>query len=200
MPRAEYLPGMAHGQHSSLSAEWWTPGEIVDTARALWGLDLDPASCPEANRIVQAKDIFTRVDDGLFQRWKANTVWCNPPSGEDEDSSASQWWAYASKQWACGNIGRLWFVVFNPSSFYVAACNAAARAGVPNPHQAIRIELLGRVRYLRAGATPDLFGGPQVERGKSPPHGSALLLLTDRREDVARVASAYAHLGETLVP
>ena len=46
------------GRHSS-NDEWYTPAFIVETARAVLGcIDLDPASCEYANRVVQAGRYF----------------------------------------------------------------------------------------------------------------------------------------------
>ena len=59
--------------------EWYTPREILDHARDVLGqIDLDPASTPAANAIVQAQTFFTLDDDGLAQEWQG-TVWLNPP-------------------------------------------------------------------------------------------------------------------------
>ena len=59
--------------------EWYTPSRVVEAAReALGGIDLDPASCETANRVVQAKQFFTREDDGLTQDWHGK-LWLNPP-------------------------------------------------------------------------------------------------------------------------
>lgn len=47
-------------------------------------IDLDPASCAEANRTVQAARIHSAGDSGLEHRWKAERIWLNPPfSGAD---------------------------------------------------------------------------------------------------------------------
>ena len=58
-----------------------TPGprEVVDAARAVLGaIDLDPASCAEANTVIQATTIYTVEDNGLERSWHGR-VWMNPP-------------------------------------------------------------------------------------------------------------------------
>lgn len=59
--------------------EWWTPRPIIEAARhALGSIDLDVASCPEANEIVRACRFFDKAIDGLQQIWSGR-VWANPP-------------------------------------------------------------------------------------------------------------------------
>jgi hypothetical protein len=63
--------------------EWYTPPEYIEMARDVMGsIDLDPATCHEANETVKAEQIFTAEDDGLAQRWEGN-VWLNPPYSRD---------------------------------------------------------------------------------------------------------------------
>lgn len=77
--------------HSSESAEWYTPREIVDAARAVMGwIELDPASCEEANETVRAARIYTTADDGLRYPWTAESLWLNPPYGRDDDARSNQ--------------------------------------------------------------------------------------------------------------
>ena len=44
----------------------------------LGGIDLDPASNAEANRVVRAEVFFSSADDGLGKSWEGR-VWLNPP-------------------------------------------------------------------------------------------------------------------------
>ena len=59
--------------------ELYTPSHIIEAARqVMQGIDIDPASCLEANKTVQAKFFFTKENDGLKQPWTGK-IWLNPP-------------------------------------------------------------------------------------------------------------------------
>ena len=61
------------------TAEWFTPPELVAAVRGTLGeIDLDPATCDAAQRLVQARDFYTRFDDALAQPWYGR-VFLNPP-------------------------------------------------------------------------------------------------------------------------
>jgi len=63
--------------------EWYTPAEYAEMARSVMGsIDLDPASCDEANEVIKADAYYTKDDDGLSKDWHGN-VWCNPPYSRD---------------------------------------------------------------------------------------------------------------------
>lgn len=74
----------AHVRHNSGNNEWYTPPHIIAAARLYFGgtIDLDPASCPVANRVVGATTFFTKEDDGLTKDWAPyGNIWVNPPYG-----------------------------------------------------------------------------------------------------------------------
>lgn len=63
--------------------ELYTPEWLINRARLALGgeIDLDPASCAEANRIVRANRFFDIEADGLSQRWISTAVWMHQPYG-----------------------------------------------------------------------------------------------------------------------
>lgn len=61
--------------------EWFTADSpFLRAARRVAGgqFDLDPASTPEANKIIHARRIYTKQENGLLHPWPGN-VWLNPP-------------------------------------------------------------------------------------------------------------------------
>lgn len=59
----------------------------MEEVRAVLGdIDLDPASCPLANEIIQATEYFTEKEDGLSRPW-FNRWFCNPPYGKNQTSA-----------------------------------------------------------------------------------------------------------------
>jgi hypothetical protein len=59
--------------------ERYTPGIYIDLAREVLGaIDLDPATCAQAQQTVRAARFFTEQGDGLQQEWYGR-VWLNPP-------------------------------------------------------------------------------------------------------------------------
>jgi hypothetical protein len=70
------------GVKGSVTVEWYTPARYIESAReVLGGIDLDPASSPEANKAIRAAAIYTVLDDGLQSDWHGR-VWLNPPYGK----------------------------------------------------------------------------------------------------------------------
>jgi len=66
---------------SSASHEWYTPEQYLEAVRGvLGGIDLDPASCAEANKTVMAETYYDANQDGLSQPWRGR-IFLNPPYG-----------------------------------------------------------------------------------------------------------------------
>jgi hypothetical protein len=72
----------ANVRHSSESNEHYTPSYIVDPCRIALGgdIDLDPASCAAANRVVDARRYYTKKENGFLETWHGR-VFLNPPGG-----------------------------------------------------------------------------------------------------------------------
>lgn len=73
----------ARGTKGTGENEWFTPEEHIERARkVLGGIDLDPASHPQAQQTVKAKAFVTKDQHeglgGLACEWGGN-VWLNPP-------------------------------------------------------------------------------------------------------------------------
>jgi len=65
--------------------ECYTPLWYMDLVRKVLGtIQLDPASCYEANKLVQAKKIYTKADKGQFAPWDRERIFCNPPYSQPE--------------------------------------------------------------------------------------------------------------------
>jgi len=71
---------------TSGNTEYFTPLAIIEAARRVMGsIDLDPASCLEANEIVKAAKIYTKDDDGLSLPWQGR-IFMNHPFGIAENA------------------------------------------------------------------------------------------------------------------
>ena len=84
---------------SSNSNDWFTPAPVVDgVRRALGAIDLDPASCTQANRTVKATHFYDKERDGLKEAWKGR-IFVNPPYG----GLAGPFVEHLIGQYTCGN-------------------------------------------------------------------------------------------------
>ncbi len=70
------------GMRSSDSPEWYTPAQILDPVRAVFGtIDTDPCSHADAQPRIRARRYYTKEDDGLIQPWEGQ-AFVNPPYGD----------------------------------------------------------------------------------------------------------------------
>ena len=81
LKRGEQAQKEAHNHRAQGTGEneWYTPPEYISAAKkVMGGIDLDPATSPQANQVIGASQIMTVDDDGLAQDWNGK-VWLNPP-------------------------------------------------------------------------------------------------------------------------
>lgn len=75
----EILAAKPHVANNSGENEWYTPAAYIELARTVMGrIDMDPASCAQANQTVQADAFFCKEENGLDHEWHG-AVWLNPP-------------------------------------------------------------------------------------------------------------------------
>lgn len=143
-------------QHLSLTNEHYTPIEVIDAARALMGgIDLDPASCVEANARVQAEYFATKEDDGLAHAW-GGRVFLNPPGGTIAgESSMAVWWCKLVDEWQARRVECAVFVAFTLEILRIAQRYGKPVQAFPRCYPSSRLK----------------FGGDQ------PTHGNVLVYL-----------------------
>lgn len=82
--------------------DFYTSQIIIDAAKEAMGdIDLDPASCAYANKVVGATQYFSLHDDGLTKEW-CGRVWLNPPF-----SQWSNWVPKIVAEWTSGRISSM---------------------------------------------------------------------------------------------
>jgi ParB family chromosome partitioning protein len=160
------------------SDEWYTPpNEVARVRQTLGGIELDPASCAEANKIVGAKRFFTKEDDGLGKSWHARTVFLNPPYGKG-GRLVPLWVDKMIQEFTLGHFSEGVILVnsstetqwFQPLLAYPVAFRA------------------GRIAFLDPGT---------LEPKNKPRQGSAYFYFGPRW---ARFASYFVTVGRVMVP
>lgn len=90
---------------SHVGVEYYTPEWVISLARETMGqIDLDPASCDEAQKIVKAKTYYTAEQNGLSLPWFGK-VWLNPPYSKTGGKSNQELWANRLiSEYEAGNV------------------------------------------------------------------------------------------------
>jgi hypothetical protein len=180
-------------RHSSESAEHFTPAWLVDAARATLGgsIDLDPASCVEANAWIRASRIFTAEEDGFVRPWWGRVL-LNPPGGLSDDqqrpvkikcretggcglavphthegieSSQKKWWFKAAREYTLQRVEAAIFVCFSVELLQTTQNDTPV--GLPIPLDFPICFPSKRVSYVKPGG----------KVGTAPPHASCIVLL-----------------------
>jgi hypothetical protein len=201
-------------QHLSNSAEHQTPAYIVEPSRRVLGkIDLDPASCTEANEVVQALTYYAPPFDGLTFDWYGRVL-LNPPGGalvmtkkmmkkigyeaaaelseqfaEEAErwktkSRAVAWWRKLTEEWLEGNTHEAIFVGFNLDILQ-------ASQGEDEWPDILKFPLCvpqRRIQFVSSG-----------ESGRQPTHGNVIVYLPHCAGDSEKFEAAFAHLGSVSV-
>jgi len=92
----------------SATDERYTPIWLLNLVREqCGGFDLDPCSCAQANETVQAKEFWTKEQDGLSRPW-SGIVWCNPPYSR---GNIDRWAAKFREESLSGRVREAYFLV-----------------------------------------------------------------------------------------
>ena len=154
---------------SSANAECYTPARYVDAAReVLGGIDLDPASCAEANETVRARRFYDARTDGLTQPWEGR-VWCNPPYGRE----GPKFVAKALQEFETGSV---------PAAVLLLSGYSVDTAWFAPLWDHVLCFVLGRIR----------FRGPLLGDEGTPTAASVFVYLGP---DWPRFASVFGELG-----
>jgi ParB family chromosome partitioning protein len=169
--------------HSSASNEWYTPANVVEAARAVMGeIDMDPASCFEANATVKAWEYYDEAADGLSKPW-AGRVFLNPPGGR---GSAAKWWKRLELDWVSGKVDEAVFVGFNIEILRTGQNgNGMAPADYPFCIPSKRLKF---------------HGGGGADR---PTHANVLVYLPpaeDQERKIALFKEHFAPIGQCVIP
>jgi len=170
--------------HSSKEDSWKTPKYIMDLVHAVMPvIDLDPASDPEANKLIGAKTIITREQDGLITDWAPGSVFINPPGGKKGNQSlTSAFWIKLMKQRQAGNLKEAIFLAFS-----VEALQTTQNKGFPSLGDFTVCIPSKRIK----------FDHPS-EVKKAPSHSSAIVYVHGTEDNQSVFTHCFKDLGVVL--
>jgi hypothetical protein len=171
-------------QHLSNSVEHHTPAFIVEAAREVLGtIDLDPASCAEANEIVRALTYYALPFDGLTADWWGRSF-VNPPGGKapkqwekyyKSRSNAVCWWRKLTEEWMEQRTLEAIFVGFNLDILQ-------ASQGEDEWPDVLKFPLCVPSRRI-------------AFTGKDPTHGNVIVYLPGKPGDSEKFEAAFKDIG-----
>lgn len=166
-------------QTSAESDEWYSPADLVRSARFVLGgeIDLDPATDAYGQRTIRAAAMMNRRTNGLEHPWFAKRVYVNPPGREQ--GAAARWWAKAIAEHRAHRAGSIFFVCFSLNLLQTAQ-NTTGVHPLAWP-MCIPSKRLG---YKKPG-----------RKISQPPHPSALVLITRSDRAVSRFYDMFSGWG-----
>lgn len=177
--------------HSSISAEHFTPEAWVERIRATMGtIDLDPASCAEANRVVKAAGWFGKNDRSLVVPWVGNVLINSPSTCELEVCGnpkvcscqlVQRFWEKLVREYLEGRVEQAVWVGFTLNQLQTLQRTEVGGpiSAVPAGHRSISVPNT-RIRYS----------------GDSPPHPSFFVYLGRNK---AAFAEHFGPHGEVIL-
>lgn len=159
--------------------ELYTQKDIIERVRRVLGsIDVDPASCDEAQKIVQAKTYYTKETNGLkdengnMRRWVGN-VWMNAPYSKP--------WA---EEFAYSLVGQFCMSITRNA---IALYNNKTETGY---HQT----LASYSAYICNPKSRLKFYGPG-DKGHTARNGQTIFLLSDDPKVQRRFVREFGPLG-----
>jgi len=200
-------------QHLSNSFEHATPKFIVDPAREVLGkIDLDPASCMEANKTVRATIYYSPPHCGLTYPWFGR-IFLNPPGGafvvtkkmrtsmpaEEADELAEQfaaeaerwktksravaWWRKLTEEYVDGRTQEAIFIGFSLDILQASQGE----------------EWLDILKFPLCVPEKRIQFDSNGKAGKAPTHGNVIVYLPHRAGDSQKFAEAFADIGSVSI-
>ncbi len=191
-------------RHSSKSSGWQTPPFILEPARIVLGsIDLDPASCAQANKTVKAKTFFTPERNGLARPWShmlvshvrwcvqngkpiaPTSIWLNPPGGWHKgrvgDSEIKHWWIKSLQERREPYFGHMLWLSFSIEALQVTQVECEySLCHFPT------VIFSRRVPYIDPKTGKAVSGNT---------HASSITYIPGRLNRTKLFFQSYAHLG-----
>lgn len=190
-------------RYNCQSGERYTPEAYVEAGRYVLGaIDLDPASCAAANRIVKATRYFTASMRGELRRW-AGRCWLNPP-GEQTGQLVRTFWLRANGHALLGPAGSavLW-AGYNLEQLRSLQVTGELDDGrqCPSPARWPRVVIgPGAPHASSGGRIYWLDGDADLAPLKAPMHGNWFALLSLDAAMVARFRERFGAMGDYYPP